>query len=130
MYYERLAEKELIEDNWTTQRAPPPNRYSKQTDLFGLFDILAIRQIEKEFIIKTYNGIENYHSIDPTRFSIIIQEQKYIQVKTNYRPNKEWMEKAKQFKETLCGENSSVEVWIYWQRRKRKNKKGWEKIII
>ena len=115
---ERRAQLELEEEGWITQRAPPASKFSKQTDLFGLFDILALKLTWSTLGANDY--FKNYKT----------QERKWIQAKTNSLPTKEWKEKAKEFKEKYCCCFDSVEIWTYWQRGRRKKKQGWEKIIL
>lgn len=115
MYYEHKAQEELVEEGWLVQRAPPPNRFSKQTDLFGLFDIFCLKL---SWISEGSNSFfRNYKA----------QQRKWIQVKTNALPDKKWKEEAKKFKDNYCDCNDSVEFWTFWQLGKRKKKKGWEK---
>jgi len=59
---ERLCEKELIEDGWLTWRVRGATPYSKQVDMFGIWDIYAIKPIDGRTI------------------------HRYIQVKSNRRP--------------------------------------------
>jgi hypothetical protein len=111
--YERLAQKELEGTGWLVQRAQPSYRWNKQTDLFNLFDIIALKKDERI---------------------------KFIQVKANRLPSKKDIELLNKFRyycyfcfgqnKSECLQIGEVEWWCYWERGKRKNKHGWEKIIF
>ena len=115
MMIERMAQKELEADGWLVQRAPGSTRFSKQVDLFGLFDLICILPDNGEW---------------PSL------KRKYIQIKANRKPTREERKKLKWFDSHCCcsyhpeSPIDSVEWWVYWNRGKRKSKQGWEKIII
>ena len=100
MHNERKAELELQQEGWITQRAPPPNKFSKRTDLLGLFDIEAIQKI------------------------LGTKKTKWIQVKTNASVGGKALQPFIEFKEKNCDQNDSVEIWSWYDR------KGWKKKIL
>ena len=85
---ERLAEQQLRAQGFLTYRVKGSSRFQKNQDIFGLFDILAVK---------------------PT-------EIKFIQVK-GYKVYKSFYIPFKAFKEDY-GNNFSVEVWIKYNRKK------------
>jgi len=95
----------------------------------------------KEYILQVMEElteIENYFctEIEPINylpfFHIVgikneknVLKVKFIQVKTNSKPK---LDPFIEFKEKFPG--AECEIWIMWERGKRKNKIGWEKIIL
>ena len=78
----------LLSEGYEVQMRPPQTRFQKQKDLYGLWDMIAIRS-------------------DGVRF---------IQVKsTRAGVRKPWREKAKDFP---CPKSCSKEVWIMKDRKK------------
>lgn len=117
MAVERLAQKELESQGYLVQRAPPSYRWNKQTDLFGLFDIIALKEL---LTVDLGKDREYKRSV----------QRRYIQVKTNRRMYNADKIPLQIFKDTYCDASDSVEWWCYWKRGKRKNKHGWEKIAL
>jgi|TARA_Y100000296_G_C5176278_1_gene260267 Holliday junction resolvase len=83
-------------------RVPGTMKFNKQVDIFGMFDILAMKD---GFV-------------------------RLIQVKSNRKPTTIQLRKLVAFKNEHCAENIQLEWHIYWNRGKRKNKFGWEAIVI
>jgi Holliday junction resolvase len=102
MALERKAQKELEKEGWLVQRAPGSTKWNKQVDLFGLFDLMALR----------------YEKI------------KFVQVKCNRLPTEKETRQLEDFQTIWLGDMVCVEWWCYWNKGKRKTKQGWEKITI
>ena len=116
---ENLAKKKLESEGWSVIQVSGSTKFKKQVDFFGLFDLIAMK---------------------PDRASRI----RFIQVKANKLPTKKQWNKLNEFryhcyKEIACDgffqsahsiQIGEVEWWCYWNRGKRKNKQGWEVIII
>lgn len=121
MAIERKAQLELIKEGYLVQRAPPSYRWNRQTDLLGYFDLMA-------FI----KGVA-YPESKPTNVYNACKTR-LIQIKMNRLPDKKWIENATKLRDTyfITGffNRTSVEWWTWWSRGKRKNKKGWEKVIL
>ena len=81
--------KEALEaDGWKVLLTPPPARFKKEQDLFGLFDMIAVKG----------NKI------------------RFIQVKTNRDgTGVQWKHEAKQYSLIKA---SCAEIWIYTDREK------------
>lgn len=78
----------FIKSGYTVQLAPPPTRWARQTDLYGLWDLIA------------------FSSDDVV----------CIQVKTNMsNVTKAWKTAAKEWK---CPSNCRKELWIMGDRKK------------
>jgi hypothetical protein len=114
--YELKAQRELEREGFLVQRAPPSYRWNKQTDLFRLFDIIAVKKNTRT---------------------------RYIQVKANRTPTQKEKESLNGFRHYCYFELpkgifkfgeviqiGEVEWWCYWEKGKRKNKQGWEKIVF
>ena len=96
------AEKELVADGWITYRVKGTTRFNRNVDIFGEFDLLAVKK-----------GVH-----------------KYIQVKANQKPAPKDIIRLKSFHDKYFGPKTIFEWWVYWNRGKRKKKQGWEKLII
>ena len=94
------CEKELTNEGWLVHRVKGSSKFNKEVDIFGLFDILAIK-IEKKK-----------------------QKRKWIQVKTNKKLYGKQLKPFKDFKKDYCDVMDNVEVWSWF------NYKGWFKKII
>jgi len=81
--------KEALEsDGWKVLLTPPPARFKKEQDLFGLFDMIAVKG----------------------------KEIRFIQVKTNRDgTGVQWKQEAKQYSLITA---SCVEIWIYHDRER------------
>lgn len=101
MHTERRAVKELEVQGWLVYQVKGSTRFNKNVDIFGLFDILALRPAEEP-------GSHRY----------------WIQVKTNKKLYGKDLDPFKKFKSRYCNCNDSVEIWSWF------NRKGWSKKII
>lgn len=99
---ELRAEKELNLDGWITYRVKGTTRFNKNVDIFGEFDILAVKK-----------GIH-----------------KYIQIKANQKPGLKDIVRLGKLHKKYFGVKTKFEWWTYWNRGKRKSKQGWEKIDL
>ncbi len=99
---ELRAEKELNLDEWITYRVKGTTRFNRNVDIFGEFDILAVKK-----------GMH-----------------KYIQIKANQKPLPKDLIRLRELYKNYFGPKTTFEWWTYWNKGKRKNKQGWEKIKI
>jgi len=104
MRNERRAQKELEAEGWLIHRARGSTMYNREVDIFGIWDMLGIKQV-----------------YFPEPKTIII----CVQIKTNRKPNRDVFRRFKQ-----CYPSINCQLWIWWEKGKRKSKKGWEKIIL
>ena len=82
---ERLAVKELEDDGWKVYRVKGSTKFNKNVDIFGLFDILAIKKV-----------------INNTLY-------KFIQVKSNKKPT---LEPFKAFVNEYQDDYNLFEIWV------------------
>jgi hypothetical protein len=106
---ENRAKEELEREGWLVEQAKGSTRWNKQTDIFGLWDILAIKKVEI--------GIDCIPTLK------MVQKRRWIQVKSNKFPN---LKPFIEFKEKYCDENDLAEIWV-WEDY---NRKGWKKKIV
>jgi len=99
---ELLAKKELEHYRWKVIQAPGSTRFNKHVDFFGLFDLIALRD----------------------------RDIKFVQVKANRKPLVKERNRLLKFKKAHCTYNRTVEWWAYWNVGKRKEKKGFEVIVL
>ncbi len=111
-FYERKAKEELIADGYRVYRVKGATKFVKEVDMFGLFDMLALKKIQKQ---------------NSPLFHIA---RRFIQVKTNKKLSQRELAPFKDFKKNYTDAHDSVEIHTFWQQGKRKKKKGWEKIIL
>jgi len=98
MALEREAECMLKEKGYLTFRVRGSTTFNRNVDIFGEFDILAVKAGMK----------------------------RWIQIKANKSiPRRKLFEWAKMKKEHF-NETDSFEWWTYWNRGRRKGKSGWE----
>lgn len=96
-------EKELQFNGWTTYLVPPSRQWQKQEDIFGLFDLFCVMNLDEK-----------------GKFRL-------IQVRTNKLPSlKPFME----FKDEFRCDDLSVEIWVYYEKGKHKTRKGLWKWVI
>jgi len=100
---ELKARKELENLGWLVQIAPLSTRYSKEVDLFGCFDIIALKRklIFEGFGRKAYAG-----------------KKLFIQIK--HEQQRGAVKKCKEFRLKYLDPTDEVEVWV-WKARK-----GWK----
>ena len=84
---ELRAVKELEKEGWLVYRVKGSTKFNKNVDIFGLFDILALKG-----------------NIGPTR-------KKLVQCKTNNKPK---LKPFKEFKNEYY--DFEVEIWVYYDR--------------
>lgn len=101
---EKRVVDELENNGWLVYRVKGATKFNKEVDIFGLFDIFAIRRENRSFFMDA-----------PTTYI------KLIQVKTNYKPV---LKIYKKFKLDYGDDFLSIEAWIWYDR------KGFEKIIF
>ena len=94
---ELACKKELEQQGWLVELADMPKRWKTVQDLFGMFDIIALRRGEKLF----------------------------IQCKLECSNKKEVLCKLKEFKQAYLAETDIVQLWNM-RRRHKIIKKGWE----
>ena len=87
---ERKAVKELEDVGWLTYRVKGSTKFNKSVDIFGLWDIISIKQVSRITLIKV------------------------TQVKTNKKPT---LKPFKEFKEKYPG--LECELWIYKDRKEK-----------
>lgn len=87
---EARAVTALENNGWLTYRVKGSTIWNKNVDIFGLFDIIAIKRL---------NGITY---------------TRYIQVKSNQKPS---MKPFKLFKDAYGDERIAVEIWVYVDRK-------------
>lgn len=88
---ELRAYKELIADGWLVEKVKYPGKWAKRVDMYGMFDILALKKIE---------GITHH---------------RYIQIKANRKPK---LRGFRDWKEQYADDRISVEIWV-WHDRSR-----------
>ena len=92
---ERKCVKELEKEGWLVYRVKGSTKFNKNVDIFGLFDILAIK--------RKYG----------------LQKRKWIQVKTNQKLYGKKLKPFLNFKYRYCCGGDEVEIWTWVDR------KGW-----
>lgn len=102
MLLERKAELILQKKGYRTYRVKGSTPYSRNVDIFGEFDILAVKHGNK----------------------------RWIQIKANKPPTNKKVKELLSFYHEHFNKEDRFEWWIYWNRGKRKKKMGWEIISI
>jgi Holliday junction resolvase len=113
--YERMCNKKLISKGWFTYLVPPQQRFQKNVDIFGMFDIIAIKKTD---LCKTISYYNNMKLKEVPMFQTI--NRLYVQVKHEDKWTKETIRKLTEFKKKFLGDSDIVQLWNW-----RKNK-GWE----
>ena len=90
---ERKAVKILEEFGYLTYRVPGSTKFNLNVDVFHLFDIIALKNKDK----------------------------RWIQVKTNRKIYGKQLEPFKAFKDAYCNEYDSVEIWVFYDKKKSKS---------
>lgn len=96
MRNERKAVKELEADGWLTYRVKGSTIFNRNVDIFGLWDILAIKNKTSTMLDENWTAI------------------KLIQVKTNQKPP---LKPFKTFIRKYPG--LDCEIWIYKDRKEK-----------
>lgn len=102
MALERKAELLLQSQGYKTYRVKGSTAFNKEVDIFGEFDILAVK-----------HGIK-----------------RWIQIKANRAPTKKKVTALLSLYHEHFNKEDSFEWWTYWNKGKRKNIFGWEIITI
>ena len=93
MSAERGAVKELEKDGWLVYRVKGSTPFNRNVYLFNLFDIFCIK---------------NVGYVNAGRSNRVLIFRKYIQVKHQKPPLREFIE----FKKNYCSPRDDVEIWI------------------
>ena len=96
---ELKTQKLLEKEGWRVYRVKGSTKFNKNVDIFGIFDILAVKKI---FLSEAVGAK---------------QMRRWIQVKTNKKIYGKELIPFKQFKEESCDNNDSVEIWSYINRK-------------
>ncbi|MEK6884447.1 MAG: hypothetical protein AABY22_32745 [Nanoarchaeota archaeon] len=100
---ELKAVQQLKKDGWITYQVKGSLIFNKNVDIFGLFDIFALKKITQE---------------NSPLFTI---KRRFIQVKTNRKPD---LNPFRHFKKNYGDGLTLIEIWIW------KDRKGFEIISI
>ena len=87
---ERKAEQELQSQGYLTYRVKGSTRWNREVDMFGLFDILAIK--------KTGD----------------VQRRVWLQVKCNRKPT---LKPYIDFRDKYCSGADSIQLWVWVDRK-------------
>lgn len=93
---EYKCKKILESEGWLVELVKPSVKFNKQVDLFGLFDIICIKNINNKTILRC------------------------IQIKTNNRINKQKRFEMIEFKEKFS--DLIIEEWVFRDYKKEPNK--------
>ena|SRR3990167_8579259 len=89
--------KQLTKEGWMAYICPNPHKWAKTNDIFGMFDVIAVKQS----IVSSLDGKEY----------VKLSYKRYIQVKSGSTQG--CKKKLKGFKDRWLAGDDRVEVWIW-----------------
>jgi hypothetical protein len=106
--YELLCKKKLEENGYLVHLTDMPQRFKKNQDIWGIWDIIALK---KESV--------------PNRTNEALAVKLFVQVKHHDYHRKQTLIGMREFKARWLGTDDLVQLWNYLP-----SKKGWEIVSV